>query len=92
MQSVNQRSSVRMVLNTKIRNGIYSFVYYSYLVILIGVTLVQVGQCLYKFIQEPTFVSSSFVDQKNTDFPSLTVCLDSNIKVSTLNYINISIE
>ena len=39
------------------------------------ITLYQTGIAIKKFIEKPTFFSSSLEDQKNVEFPDYTACL-----------------
>ena len=45
------------------------------LVILVGFTVFLCSQSLIKFLDYPTFMGSSFEDQRTGNFPDLTFCL-----------------
>ncbi len=53
-------------------------VYNLSLLFLIVLTGIQAGQSIYKYIQEPTYINSQYIDQKLAAFPSLTFCPDVN--------------
>ena len=42
---------------------------------LIVIMLYQAGTAIKKFLEKPTFFSSSLEDQKNVEFPDYTACL-----------------
>ena len=44
------------------------------LVLLILILLIQTVQCLRKYYEEPTFISTEIVKQDKAEFPALTFC------------------
>ncbi|XP_040580132.1 uncharacterized protein [Lepeophtheirus salmonis] len=50
---------------------------FIYVFLLFGLTLIlllQSAQCLAKYLDHPTYMSSTIVDQTESEFPALTVC------------------
>jgi hypothetical protein len=51
-------------------------VYYISLALLVGLTAIQSGQIVYKFLEEPTYISSQYLNQDSAAFPSMSICPD----------------
>jgi len=50
------------------------FLYFFALILLVVILAFQTIQCVLKFMQGPTYISSEIVPQKEAEFPAMTVC------------------
>ena len=53
-------------------------VYLLTLLVLLLLLFVQTAQCIHKYFQGPTYISTDIVDQSKAGFPALTICPESN--------------
>ena len=53
-------------------------VYLLTLLVLLLLLFVQTAQCIHKYFQGPTYISTDNVDQSKAGFPALTICPESN--------------
>ena len=42
--------------------------------VLSGLLIIQTKQCVTKFISSPTYISTTYVEQKFADFPAISMC------------------
>ena len=47
------------------------------LLILIVILLIQTHKCLAKYLSDPTYMSTKIVEQRDAEFPAMTICADS---------------
>ena len=53
-------------------------VYLLTLLVLLLLLFVQTAQCIHKYFQGPTYISTDIVAQSKAGFPALTICPESN--------------
>ena len=44
------------------------------ILVLSGLLIIQTIQCVSKFISEPTYFSTKYMEQKFSDFPAISIC------------------
>ena len=53
--------------------------------LLVSLTLIQSGQIVYKYSQEPTYISSHYDRQGSAVIPSISICPDLDFEVSSIS-------